>query len=88
MLVHLVAVAERDLERLGVGVVDSRADPPDPARQGGLQLAVERAAHALALVLASWTSDSYVEQGSHADLLERGGPFARLHAAQFAAAAV
>ncbi|RHW28265.1 ABC transporter ATP-binding protein [Nocardioides immobilis] len=29
-----------------------------------------------------------VEQGSHADLLERGGPFARLHAAQFAAAAV
>jgi len=29
-----------------------------------------------------------VEQGSHADLLERGGAFARLHAAQFAAAAV
>ncbi|MEZ0577985.1 ABC transporter ATP-binding protein [Nocardioides sp. MH1] len=29
-----------------------------------------------------------VEQGSHAELLERGGPFARLHAAQFAAAAV
>jgi len=29
-----------------------------------------------------------VEQGSHADLLERGGPFARLHAAQFAATAV
>ncbi|PWN02113.1 multidrug ABC transporter ATP-binding protein [Nocardioides silvaticus] len=29
-----------------------------------------------------------VEQGSHADLLERGGPFARLHAAQFAAGAV
>ncbi|MDN5744364.1 MAG: ABC transporter ATP-binding protein/permease, partial [Nocardioidaceae bacterium] len=29
-----------------------------------------------------------VEQGSHADLLEAGGPFARLHAAQFAAAAV
>ncbi len=29
-----------------------------------------------------------VEQGSHAELLERGGAFARLHAAQFAAAAV
>jgi ATP-binding cassette, subfamily B, multidrug efflux pump len=29
-----------------------------------------------------------VEQGSHADLLERDGAFARLHAAQFAAAAV
>ncbi|KAA1419388.1 ABC transporter ATP-binding protein [Nocardioides humilatus] len=28
-----------------------------------------------------------VEQGSHAELLERGGAFARLHAAQFAAAA-
>jgi ATP-binding cassette subfamily B multidrug efflux pump len=28
-----------------------------------------------------------VEQGSHADLLERGGAFARLHAAQFAATA-
>jgi ATP-binding cassette subfamily B protein len=28
-----------------------------------------------------------VEQGSHADLLERNGAFARLHAAQFAAAA-
>ncbi|WP_275890199.1 ABC transporter ATP-binding protein [Nocardioides faecalis] len=29
-----------------------------------------------------------VEQGSHAELLERDGPFARLHAAQFAAASV
>jgi len=29
-----------------------------------------------------------VEQGSHAELLEADGPFARLHAAQFAAAAV
>lgn len=29
-----------------------------------------------------------VEQGSHAELLEAGGAFARLHAAQFAAAAV
>ncbi len=29
-----------------------------------------------------------VEQGSHAELLERAGAFARLHAAQFAAAAV
>jgi ATP-binding cassette subfamily B protein len=29
-----------------------------------------------------------VEQGSHEDLLAAGGPFARLHAAQFAAAAV
>ncbi|KAA1428463.1 ABC transporter ATP-binding protein [Nocardioides antri] len=29
-----------------------------------------------------------VEQGGHAELLERSGPFARLHAAQFAAVAV
>ncbi len=29
-----------------------------------------------------------VEQGSHAELLERDGAFARLHAAQFAAASV